>query len=154
MIFVQGIYKTEQYGMILNGPIIAIEDDADDQFLLKTAISELNITNTIVFFENGLQALRYLETTQDQPFLILCDINMPVMNGLELRENIDRNDYLKKKSIPFVFLSTADNPQIVDAAYDSKIQGFYKKLSNFNEYQKQIRIIIDYWKYCLHPNKG
>lgn len=140
--------------MILNGPIIAIEDDADDQFLLKTAISELNITNTIVFFENGLQALRYLETTQDQPFLILCDINMPVMNGLELRENIDRNDYLKKKSIPFVFLSTADNPQIVDAAYDSKIQGFYKKLSNFNEYQKQIRIIIDYWKYCLHPNKG
>jgi len=140
--------------MILNGPIIAIEDDADDQFLLKTAISELNISNTIVFFENGLQALRYLETTQDQPFLILCDINMPVMNGLELRENIDRNDYLKKKSIPFVFLSTADNPQIVDAAYDSKIQGFYKKLSNFNEYQKQIRIIIDYWKYCLHPNKG
>lgn len=139
--------------MILNGPIIAIEDDADDQFLLKTAISELNISNNIVFFENGLQALNYLETTQDQPFLILCDINMPVMNGLELRENIDRNDYLKKKSIPFVFLSTADNPQIVDAAYDSKIQGFYKKLSNFNEYQKQIRIIIDYWKYCLHPNK-
>lgn len=140
--------------MILNGPIIAIEDDADDQFLLKTAISELQITNNIVFFENGLQALRYLETTQDQPFLILCDINMPIMNGLELRENIDRNEYLKKKSIPFVFLSTADNPQIVDAAYDSRIQGFYKKLSNFNEYQKQIRIIIEYWKHCLHPNKG
>lgn len=138
--------------MSLKGPIIAIEDDADDQFLLKTAITELQINNSIVFFQNGLEALVYLETTQEQPFLILCDINMPVMNGLELREQIDQNEYLKKKSIPFVFLSTADNPKIVEEAYNSKIQGFYKKLSNFVDYKKQIRIIVDYWENCLHPN--
>ncbi|TDE10254.1 response regulator [Dyadobacter psychrotolerans] len=138
--------------MSLKGPIIAIEDDTDDQFLLKTAISELGIPNRLVFFENGLEALLYLETTQEQPFLILCDINMPVMNGLELRERIDANAYLKKKAIPFVFLSTADNPQIVDAAYNSTIQGFYKKLSNFASYKGQVKIIIDYWQHCLHPN--
>ncbi|WP_221391781.1 response regulator [Dyadobacter sp. NIV53] len=138
--------------MSLKGPIIAIEDDADDQFLLITAVAELKIPNRIVFFENGLEALGYLESTQEQPFLILCDINMPVMNGLELREQIDQNEYLKKKSIPFVFLSTADNPNIIEAAYHSKIQGFYKKLSNFKDYKKQIRIIVDYWEHCLHPN--
>ena len=138
--------------MSLKGPIIAIEDDVDDQFLLKTAITELQIVNNIVFFENGLEALVYLESTQEQPFLILCDINMPIMNGLELREHIDKNEYLRKKSIPFVFLSTADNPHIVEAAYNSKIQGFYKKLSNFVDYKKQIRIIVDYWENCLHPN--
>ena len=138
--------------MSLKGPIIAIEDDVDDQFLLKTAIEELKIANKILFFENGKEALVYLQSTQEQPFLILCDINMPIMNGLELREHIDRNEYLKKKSIPFVFLSTADNPNIIEAAYHSKIQGFYKKLSNFMDYKKQIRIIVDYWEHCLHPN--
>ena len=138
--------------MSLKGPIIAIEDDVDDQFLLKTAIEELKIANKILFFENGQEALVYLQSTQEQPFLILCDINMPIMNGLELREHIDRNEYLKKKSIPFVFLSTADNPNIIEAAYHSKIQGFYKKLSNFMDYKKQIRIIVDYWEHCLHPN--
>jgi len=138
--------------MSRKGPIIAIEDDLDDQFLLKTAINELEIINEILFFENGLEALMFLESTQKQPFIILCDINMPVMNGLELRERIEQNEYLRKKSIPFVFLSTADNPKIVEVAYDSKIQGFYKKLSNFVDYKKQIRIIYDYWQHCLHPN--
>ena len=138
--------------MSRKGPIIAIEDDADNQFLLKTAITELQIDNKLIFFENGLEALIYLESTQEQPFLILCDINMPVMNGLELRERIDENVYLKRKAIPFVFLSTADNPRIVETAYDSKIQGFYKKLSNFMDYKKQINIIFDYWQHCLHPN--
>jgi len=138
--------------MSLKGPIICIEDDLDDQFLLKTAVSELEIPNRILFFENGLEALLYLETTHEQPFLILCDINMPVMNGLELRERIDGNAYLKKKAIPFVFLSTADNPQIVNAAYNSTIQGFYKKLSSFTSFKGQIKIIVDYWQHCLHPN--
>ena len=138
--------------MSKKGPIIAIEDDSDDQFLLKTAMSELQVENQLIFFENGLEALSYLEVTKDQPFLILCDINMPVMNGLELREQIDSNEYLRKKSIPFVFLSTADNPAVVEAAYNSTIQGFYKKVSNFSDFKKRLRIIVDYWEHCLHPN--
>lgn len=138
--------------MSKKGPIIVIEDDTDDQFLLKTAVSELGIANKLIFFENGLDALIYLESTKDQPFIILCDINMPVMNGLELREQIENNEYLKKKSIPFVFLSTADNPHIVEIAYNSKIQGFYKKVNNFMEFKRQISIITDYWQHCLHPN--
>lgn len=138
--------------MSCRGPIIAIEDDADDQFLLKTAITELGINNKVLFFENGLEAMIFLESTREQPFLILCDINMPVMNGLELRERIDKNEHLRRKAIPFVFLSTADNPKIVEVAYESKIQGFYKKLSNFVDYKKQISIIYEYWQHCLHPN--
>jgi CheY-like chemotaxis protein len=140
--------------MALKGPIIAVEDDTDDQFLLQTAISELKISNNLIFFNNGQEALIYLETTQEQPFLILCDINMPVMNGLELRERIDKNEFLKKKAIPFVFLSTSDNPQVVEAAYNSTIQGFFKKLSNFVAYKDQILVIFNYWQNCLHPNKN
>lgn len=138
--------------MSIKGPIISIEDDADDQFLIKSVIEELDITNELLFFNNGVEALLYLETTRDQPFLIICDINMPVMNGLELRERIDKNEYLRRKSIPFVFLSTADNPLVIETAYESTIQGFFKKENSFEDLKTRIRVIYDYWSYCLHPN--
>ena len=135
------------------GPIIAVEDDADDQFLIQSVIEELGLPNKIIFFGNGLEALMYLETVQEQPFLIICDINMPVMNGLELRGRIEQNSYLKRKAIPFIFVSTADNPLVIDSAYESTIQGFFKKENNFSDFKKQIQIICDYWQFCLHPNK-
>jgi CheY-like chemotaxis protein len=138
--------------MSLNGPILVIEDDADDQFLIKNVIEELEILNNLLFFGNGLEVLLYLETTQEKPFVIICDINMPVMNGLELRSRIDQNDFLRKKSIPFIFFSTADNPQTLEKAYASTIQGFFKKESNFEELKRRFRIIYDYWSFCLHPN--
>ncbi|TLV03256.1 response regulator [Dyadobacter luticola] len=139
--------------MSIKGPIICIEDDADDQFLVRSVIEELEIPNKLLFFGNGLEALLHLETTNEQPFLIICDINMPIMNGLELRGRIDQNDYLRKKSIPFVFLSTADNPMVIEAAYDSTIQGFFKKESSFDELKRRVKIIYDYWQCCLHPNR-
>lgn len=139
--------------MSIRGPIISIEDDADDQFLIKSVVEELDIPNELLFFGNGVEALLYLETTRDQPFLIICDINMPIMNGLELRERIDKNEYLRKKSIPFVFLSTADNPLVIDTAYESTIQGFFKKENSFEELKARIRVMYDYWASCLHPNQ-
>ena len=138
--------------MSLKGPIISIEDDPDDQYLLKSVLEEIKVPNDVLFFNNGLEALKYLEVTKEQPFLILCDINMPVMNGLELRQYIDGNAYLKKKSIPFVFLSTSGNSKLVEVAYESTIQGYYKKASGFDSFKNQIELIIEYWKACLHPN--
>ncbi|NIJ54313.1 response regulator [Dyadobacter arcticus] len=138
--------------MSIKGPIISIEDDADDQFLIKSVIEELEIPNKLLFFGNGLEALLHLETTMEQPFLIICDINMPVMNGLELRDRIDTNEYLRKKAIPFIFLSTADNPVVIDEAYESTIQGFFKKENSFRDLKQRFKAIFDYWQCCLHPN--
>jgi CheY-like chemotaxis protein len=140
--------------MSLKGPIISIEDDADDQFLIQSVVEELSLPNKLLFFGNGLEALLYLETTKEQPFLIICDINMPVMNGLELRARIDQNEYLRRKAIPFIFLSTADNPLVIKTAYESTIQGFFKKEDSFNDLKSRIKIIFDYWECCLHPNKN
>ncbi|KAA6439075.1 response regulator [Dyadobacter flavalbus] len=138
--------------MSRRGPIISIEDDTDDQLLIKTILKELEITNTLKFFSNGLDALLYLETTQEQPFLIICDINMPIMNGIELRRRIEQNEYLKRKSIPFLFLSTADNPVEIQIAYDMTIQGYFKKDNSFHDLKSKFRTIYDYWQCCLHPN--
>ncbi|GGC14645.1 response regulator [Dyadobacter sediminis] len=133
-------------------PIIVIEDDEDDQFLIQQVLSELRIDNPVNLFDNGLQAYEYLLTTKDHPLVILCDVNMPVMNGLELRDQIEDNPYLKQKSIPFVFLSTSNDPFLIEKAYSGTIQGFYKKSVSFQQIKANLEVIIRYWKICLHPN--
>ncbi|RRB18384.1 response regulator [Larkinella knui] len=138
--------------MSLKGPIISIEDDEDDQFLLAQVIKQLGVTNEIRFFSNGQLALHYLEDTKEQPFLILCDINMPIMNGLELRRRINRSEYLRQKSIPFVHLTTAASPEIIREAYEESVQGFFQKASDYAGFQQQIKHLIEYWQNCLHPN--
>ncbi|MVM34690.1 response regulator [Spirosoma sp. HMF4905] len=138
--------------MSLIGPIISVEDDIDDQYLIREVIQSLAIPNQLVFFSNGQDALNYLEITSEQPFLILCDINMPIMNGIELRQRINGSDYLRRKAIPFVFLTTAANKALVNMAYDATVQGFYQKSANYTGFYQQIKLIIDYWQTCLHPN--
>ncbi|GAB3789644.1 response regulator [Spirosoma horti] len=138
--------------MSLKGPIISIEDDEDDQYLIGQVIQQLNLPNSLRFFSNGQTALNYLKTTVEQPFLILCDINMPIMNGLELRKEINESEYLRTKSIPFVYLTTAANSQLIQEAYDSMVQGFYKKAIDYSGLNQQLKLIVEYWQNCLHPN--
>lgn len=139
--------------MSLKGPILLIEDDPDDQELTKSAIDATNIENEVLVFNNGQEVIDYLQETKEMPFLILCDINMPVMNGLELRTFINDSEFLKKKSIPFVFLTTAVSKSDVNLAYDLTVQGFYQKADTYDGLLEQIRLIVDYWKHCLHPNR-
>ena len=94
---------TESYG--LDEPIIIIEDDADDQDIIKSPRGEIGICSNLVFFSNGLDAFEYLRKPGKKPFLLLCDINMPSMNGLKLREVINSDAELRKKSIPFIFFN-------------------------------------------------
>jgi len=139
--------------MSLKGPIILIEDDEDDQYLINKILEELQIPNGLHVYSNGLEALQYLKITAEKPLLILCDVNMPVMNGLELRNEIEENPYLKQKSIPFIFLSTSGDMSVVKEAYKGTIQGFYKKESSYDIFKSNIEVIVRYWQSCLHPNK-
>lgn len=135
------------------GPILSIEDDEDDRHFIGEIIRELKVPNPLRFFVNGLEALEYLQATAEQPFLILCDINMPLMNGLELRQQINQSEYLRHKSIPFVFLTTSSTPELVRQAFDATVQGYYQKASDYAGLRQQLARIIDYWQHGLHPNK-
>lgn len=74
------------------GPIIVIEDDADDQAVLIELFQKLGYANKIVYFNDGNMALDFLNKTDVQPFLILSDINMPKINGFELRNKVFTNE--------------------------------------------------------------
>ena len=134
------------------GPIIVIEDDSDDQELLNEVFKVLDFKNEVTFFGDGEQALDYLLKTEIEPFLIMSDINMPKLNGLELREKIDTNEDLRLKCIPYLFFSTSAEQKHVVDAYSKSVQGFFVKPNSFDKLKRIIKIIIEYWQECESPN--
>jgi CheY-like chemotaxis protein len=138
--------------LIINGPIVIAEDDGDDRELFMEAVHACSPAVAIRFFENGMPALDYLRTTTEKPFIILCDVNMPVMDGLTFREEIQTDEFIRRKSIPFVFVSTDASALAVERAYDLTVQGFFKKPSSFDGLCEMIRLVLTYWDWCKHPN--
>ena len=143
-----------QKGIILNkqGPIVVIEDDAEDQELLTEAFNKLNYQNKVLFFSDGQEALEHINTSEELPFLILSDINLPKLNGFALREKLKTDAKLNNKCIPYLFFSTASNQQAVIDAYSQSVQGFFKKPNSIKELEKTLGLIIEYWRKCAAPN--
>ena len=135
-----------------NNNVIIIEDDRDDREILHDVFNEINGNYALLFFDNAPAAFNYLMSIPDKPFIIISDINLPGMSGIELKRKIDSTDYLRKKSIPFVFLTTADSPSIIEQAYQlTNLQGYFKKAHLLKEIKHQIQQIMDYWSLALHP---
>lgn len=135
-----------------NGPVIIIEDDPDDQFLLEEVFRILDYPNEVIYFANGELALDYLNNAQSIPFLILSDINMPKLDGFELRNKIFTDSQLAIKCIPYLFFSTAVSQKMVIDAYSLSVQGFFIKQTTMKELEKTISAIMEYWKRCAAPN--
>lgn len=121
--------KEAQKNMILNknGPVIIIEDDADDQFFLTEIFQKLNYRNKVLFFFDGQEALDYINATDEPPFLILSDINMPKLDGFALREKLKTDSKLSNKCIPYLFFSTALNQKAVIDAYSQSRPGIFRE---------------------------
>ena len=135
-----------------SGPIIIIEDDADDQDVLTEIFKKLNYPNKILFFFDGEEALDFINKSSELPFLILSDINMPKLNGFALREKLKTDAKLNIKCIPYLFFSTALNQKSVIDAYSLSVQGFFVKQSSMLELEKTIFAIMEYWRRCAAPN--
>jgi CheY-like chemotaxis protein len=135
-----------------NGPVIIIEDDTDDQEILTEIFQKLNYPNQVIFFFDGQKALDYINETNDLPFLILSDINMPKLDGFALREKLKTDAKLNIKCIPYLFFSTALNQKAVIDAYSLSVQGFFVKQNSMLELEKTITAIMEYWRRCAAPN--
>ncbi|MCF2492896.1 MULTISPECIES: response regulator [Dyadobacter] len=134
------------------GDIIIIEDDPDDQLLIEQAFQELGYANKRIYFPDGLEALAYLNSETPLPFIILSDINLPRLDGIQLRRRLRENASLNLKCIPYLFFTTALNQDVVIEAYSTSAQGFFVKPSDFNEIKQTLKSIVEYWKRCAAPN--
>lgn len=130
-----------------------VEDDADDKEVFEGILSDLKIQNKLIWFNKSDAAFTYLKTTSDRPFIIFSDVNLPLESGIEFKRRIDADPQLRQKSIPFVFYSTSVNQQAVNEAYTKMtVQGFFQKGSSYDEIKGHVKLILDYWMICRHPN--
>jgi two-component SAPR family response regulator len=134
------------------GPIIIVEDDIDDQEIYSDAIRAIQVANEIRYFDRAEKALDYLLTTQEQPFIILSDVNMPQVNGLQFKQQIQENDYLREKGIPFVFISTNASASAVRLAHQLSVQGYFQKPGSFQAIKDMLRTLFNYWELSKHIN--
>jgi CheY-like chemotaxis protein len=133
-------------------PAIVVDDDEDDQGFIRDIFEDLHVENELKSFIDGSSFLTYLRTTADRPLLILTDISMqhPV-SGLELRDEIQKDAYLRDKKIPLIFFTTSKGKHIENRIYDAAVQGYFIKESSYEAMKEQIRTIVDYWQHC-YPN--
>ena len=136
--------------MDTNRPILVIEDDSDDSSFIFSFLKEIQ-EQEVICFKNGLKALDFLVVTKDKPFIIFCDMNMNVMNGLELLKKIQHHEDLRVKSIPFVFLTTAVQQEVVNKVFTYPLQGFFIKPDNDKDFRELLKDVVSYWSKSYHP---
>ena len=135
-----------------NGAIIIVEDDKDDQEMFGEVLKELNFDNEIIFFNDGQEALAYLIENSVEPFIVFSDINMPKLDGKELRKKILENEDIRLRTIPYLFFTTSAAQEDVIDAYSKSIQGFFVKPTSMQELKRLLKNIIEYWQDCVSPN--
>jgi CheY-like chemotaxis protein len=140
------------YNMSTN-PIYIVDDDPDDQEILSDVFKELGLNNEIFFFETAESVLKQLIDNSAIPFLIISDINLPMMDGFELRKRILENESIMAKTVPFIFWSTTGYDTQVQHAYDVSAQGFFLKGNNYNEVKESMKDIINYWSKSKAPDQ-
>ena len=132
-------------------PILLLEDDEIDVAAIKRALKELNIKNPLVVCENGAKALEWLRANLNElPGVILSDIDMPVMNGLEFLDKLKHDPDLMK--IPVVILSTFREDSDRAKAFRLGVAGYMIKPVDAGKYLSVMETIAAYWRTSELPS--
>ena len=125
-------------------PILLVEDNQVDVMSVKRALKELKLANPLAIAGDGQQALDYLRDPEnDHPCIILLDLQMPRMDGIEFLQVIKEDDLLK--SIPVVVLSTSAEDRDKLASFKLSVAGYMIKSVDYNQFVKVIKTIHLYW---------
>jgi len=136
--------------MKVHKPILLVEDDLVDVMTVKRALKDLRITNKLYVAENGEEALKLLNDPQNEkPHIILLDLNMPKMNGIEFLRVIKHDQ--KLKMIPVVVLTTSKAEQDKVESYSLQVSGYMIKPVDYLQFVEIIRVINLYWTLCELP---
>lgn len=131
-------------------PILLVEDDYVDAMTVRRAIKELRVTNPLEHVENGEEALAYLRDSHcEHPCLILLDLNMPIMNGIEFLHVAKTLPELK--SIPVVVLTTSDEQQDKVESFQLGVAGYMRKPVEYQQFVEIMRTIDAYWTISESP---
>lgn len=137
----------------LKGKIILVDDEGYEKELLESALKKRGWESRVEYFNDAKAALEHLRQNKDEIFLIISDMNMPKMNGMDFKKSIDKDLGLRGTSIPFIFASTVSIKAEITEAFAYRVQGYFQKPNTTEEQADMLDIIIKYWIISSHPNK-
>ncbi|PZW37955.1 response regulator receiver domain-containing protein [Mesonia algae] len=123
--------------------ILLIEDDVIEVMKLNRTISTSKLPHEIIETKNGEEALNFLKSNKSLPDIILLDLNMPKMNGLEFLNILKEDEVLKY--LPTIVLSTSANQKDILACYKAGIAGYIIKPLKYEDYVLKLRSLLEYW---------
>jgi len=130
---------------------LLVEDDRIDAMTVKRALKDLKVTNQLVHKVNGEEALEYLRSESNKkPCVILLDLNMPKMNGIDFLKIAKGEEGLKK--IPVVVLTTSREEQDVAESFNLSVAGYIVKPVDYEKFVEAIRVLELYWTLSELPD--
>ena len=134
-------------------PILLVEDDSVDAMTVKRALKDLKVKNELVHTLNGEEALNYLQGVNgNRPCVILLDLNMPKMNGIEFLKIAKADDTMKM--IPVIVLTTSREEQDKVESFGLSAAGYIVKPTDYKKFVDTIKTIDLYWTLSELPNGG
>ncbi len=135
-------------------PILLVEDDVVDVKTVRRAFSENGIANPLHVVGNGEEALGFLRNEGEYsdkvkapiPGIILLDLNMPVMGGLEFLKIVKGDEKLKR--IPVIVLTTSKEDSDMIQSYNLSVAGYIVKPVEFEKFIEVVKTIKHYWNIC------
>jgi CheY-like chemotaxis protein len=131
-------------------PVLLVEDDRVDAMTVKRALKEIGVVNPLVIVNNGEEALEYLRNPENEvPSIILLDLNMPRMGGIEFLEVTKQDTELRR--IPVVVLTTSKEQQDKLGSFDLGVAGYMVKPVDYPQFVGVIKTIDSYWSLSELP---
>jgi CheY-like chemotaxis protein len=125
-------------------PILLVEDDCVDVMAIQRVLKELEVHNELVHAANGEEALAYLQDKDhEMPCVILMDLNMPKMNGIELLKALKEDERLK--DIPAVVVTTSAEKQDVTRSVEFGAVAYIVKCFSYGEFRERMKAIQPYF---------
>ncbi len=130
--------------------LLLVEDDEVDASTVKRALADIGMVDAVVHLTNGEEALDYLrDSAHEKPGIILLDLNMPKMNGLEFLQEVKKDPVVCR--IPVAVLTTSKEDQDIGRAFQHSVAGYMVKPIRYHEFVKTMQAFSEYWALSLLP---
>ncbi len=134
-----------------NTPILLVEDDEVDQMTIRRALKDIHVTNPLQVAGNGEEALASLrDPANGRPGIILLDLNMPRMNGVEFLRIVKNDAELRR--IPVVVLTSSREEQDRVESFNLSVAGYMIKPVDYRQFVEVVRAIDLYWTLSELPD--
>jgi CheY-like chemotaxis protein len=125
-------------------PILVVDDDLVDAMTIRRAFKDIDMQNQLILTGNGEEALLFLrDNDNEKPSLIILDLNMPKMSGLELLQILKRDEFLKQ--IPVIILTTSRDEQDKIYSFSLSVAGYFVKPVDYLQFLDVMKVVKHYW---------